>query len=99
MSEKQQLLKKMKMNLLPTQEGFKQKNQYSQCLGFQDEEHYNRLRSSENNKKDTERKVKRAVIDTINARETFTKSTAVRSITDAVCSHRSHRVRAGCSMD
>ena len=75
------------MNRLPTHEEFKQIYQYYQCRGIQDEEHYSRLKSSENNKKDTERKVKRAVIDTINDRETFTKSTAVRSMTDAVCSH------------
>ena len=72
---------------MPTHKEFRQKYQYYQYLGIGDEEHSNKLRSSENNKKDTERKVKQAVIDTINNRETFTKSTAVRSSTDAICSN------------
>ena len=79
---------KLGMNHLPSSKDFKRRYQYYQCRGIRDEEHYKRLKASEKNKKDTERKVHRAVIDTIHGNETYRNSTAVRSITDAVCSHR-----------
>ena len=75
------------MNQLPSPEDFRTRSQYYQYGGIHDEEHYKRLKASEKNKKDTERKVRRAVIDTINGSETYTKSTAVKLITDVVCSH------------
>ena len=86
----QQVLEKLGMDHLPNREEFKEKFQYFHLLGIRDEEHYKRLRVSEKNKernrKDTERKVRRAVTDALNGEETCTKSTAVKSITDAICS-------------
>ena len=79
------------MNQLPRPKSFGRELQYFLCRRICDEEHYKRLTASEKtkgkNKKDTERKVLRAVIDTINGSEMYTKSTAVKSLTDAICSH------------
>ena len=87
----QQVLEKLDMNQWPGPENFRRKFQYFQCRGIRDEEHYKRLGASEKNKeknkKDIEGKVRRAFMDTINGGETYTKSTAIKSITDAICSY------------